>query len=177
MAQGHYSKPTQDVVQRVRPLLERLATRTIDRARLLQYLSAMAGVDWGVFRLRDRFLEGGVETLVLEEGDRVVFLRRVVPGGADRSYGIHVAQLAGLPRAVVRRAREVLTDLEQGGGKPAGGRSRRATPAQPPPTFQLSLFGATHPVVDELRALDVESLSPLEAITKLYELKGRAKEG
>jgi DNA mismatch repair protein MutS len=114
---------------------------------------------------------------VLEEGDRVVFLRRVVPGGADRSYGIHVAQLAGMPRAVVRRAREVLTDLEQGGGKPAGGRSRRTTPAQPPPTFQLSLFGATHPVVDELRALDVESLSPLEAITKLYELKGRAKEG
>src|SRR5215218_6261758 len=67
MAQGHYSKPTQDVVQRVRPLLERLATRTIDRARLLQYLSAMAGLDWGVFRLRDRFLEGGVETLVLED--------------------------------------------------------------------------------------------------------------
>ncbi len=56
-------------------------------------------------------------------------------------------------------------------------RNLARTPAQPPPTFQLSLFGATHPVVDELRALDVESLSPLEAITKLYELKGRAKEG
>ncbi len=60
-------KATQDVVQRVRPLLERLATRTIDKARLLQYLSAMAGVDWGVLRLRDRVLEQGVETLTLED--------------------------------------------------------------------------------------------------------------
>ncbi len=61
-------KATQEVVQRVRPLLERLATRTIDKARLLQYLSAMAGVDWGVLRVRDRVLaadgQGGeVETL------------------------------------------------------------------------------------------------------------------
>ena len=60
-------KATQDVVQRVRPLLERLATRTIDKARLLQYLSAMAGVDWGALRLRDRVLEQGVETLTLED--------------------------------------------------------------------------------------------------------------
>ena len=77
MAQGNYSKPTQDVVQRVRPLLERLATRTIDRARLLQYLSAMAGVDWGVFRLRDRFLEDGVETLVLEDRGSAAEYRRL----------------------------------------------------------------------------------------------------
>jgi hypothetical protein len=60
-------KATQDVVQRVRPLLERLATRTIDKARLLQYLSAMASVDWGVLRLRDRALEQGIETLTLED--------------------------------------------------------------------------------------------------------------
>ena len=66
-------KATQEVVQRVRPLLERLATRTIDKARLLQYLSAMAGVDWGVLRVRDRVLaadgQGGEgETLTLEDG-------------------------------------------------------------------------------------------------------------
>ena len=65
-------RATQEVVQRVRPLLERLATRTIDKARLLQYLSAMAGVDWGVLRLRDRRLrpeEGAaVEVLTLEDG-------------------------------------------------------------------------------------------------------------
>jgi DNA mismatch repair protein MutS len=109
---------------------------------------------------------------VLEEGDRVVFLRRVVPGGADRSYGIHVAGLAGMPRAVVRRAGEILADLE-GGGERAPRRTggRRAAAAPAPPQFQLSLFGAPDPVVEELRALDVESLSPLEAITKLYELK------
>ena len=63
---------------------------------------------------------------VLEEGDRVVFLHRVVPGGADRSYGIHVAEIAGVPRALTRRAREILTDLEQRaateGDKAAGGR-------------------------------------------------------
>jgi DNA mismatch repair protein MutS len=111
---------------------------------------------------------------VLEEGDRVVFLRRVVAGGADRSYGIHVAGLAGMPRAVVRRAGEILAELE-GGGEPTprrGGGHRAAMP--PPPQFQLSLFGVPDPVVDELRALDVESLSPLEAITKLYELKQKA---
>lgn len=65
-------RATQEVVQRVRPLLERLATRTIDRARLLQYLSAMAGVDWGVLRVRDRQARqeeaGTVEVLVLEDG-------------------------------------------------------------------------------------------------------------
>ena len=64
-------RATQEVVQRVRPLLERLATRTIDRARLLQYLSAMAGVDWGVLRVRERALvadeEGEVETLTLQD--------------------------------------------------------------------------------------------------------------
>lgn len=108
---------------------------------------------------------------VLEEGDRVVFLRRVVAGGADRSYGIHVAGLAGMPRAVVRRAGEILAELEAGGAHaPQRGSSRRAA-APAPPQFQLSLFGAPDPVVDELRTLDVESLSPLEAITKLYELK------
>ena len=74
---------------------------------------------------------------VLEEGDRVVFLRRVVAGGADRSYGIHVAGLAGMPRAVVRRAGEILAELEGGGeAAPRRGAGRRAAPS--PPQFQLS---------------------------------------
>ena len=114
---------------------------------------------------------------VLEEGDRVVFLRRVVPGGADRSYGIHVASLAGMPRAVVRRATEVLHDLESGGGGDEAPRRTRRARAPEPPQFQLSLFGVPDPVVEELKTLDVESLSPLEAITKLYELKQRALAG
>ncbi len=111
---------------------------------------------------------------VLEEGDRVVFLRRVVPGGADRSYGIHVAGLAGMPRAVVRRAGEILADLEGGGERAPRRTGGRRVPTPVAPQFQLSLFGVPDPLIEELRALDVESLSPLEAITKLYELKQRA---
>jgi DNA mismatch repair protein MutS len=114
---------------------------------------------------------------VLEEGDRVVFLRPIVPGGADRSYGIHVAGIAGMPRAVVRRAREILDELEQS----APGSDlvhRRATMRTSPPaatdSFQLTLFGEPHPVVEELKALDIEALSPLEAITKLFELQREA---
>jgi DNA mismatch repair protein MutS len=118
---------------------------------------------------------------VLEEGDSVVFLHRVVSGGADRSYGIHVAQLAGMPRAVVRRAREILTELEQGpsGGKAETSRRRKAMARAPDADLplQLTLFGVPNPVVEELKALDVESLSPLEALTTLFELRRRALDG
>ena len=110
---------------------------------------------------------------VLEEGDRVVFLHRVVPGGADRSYGVHVAELAGVPRGLTRRAREILTDLEQRAAT-EGGKGRRRAMAAPAPdhaSMQLTLFAPPSPVVTTLRDLDVESLSPLEALTKLFELK------
>jgi DNA mismatch repair protein MutS len=110
---------------------------------------------------------------VLEEGDRVVFLHRVVAGGADRSYGVNVAELAGIPRALTRRAREILTDLEQ---RPSGDgtKIRRRVMSSPAPdnlTMQLTLFAPPSPVVTAIRELDVESLSPLEALTKLFELK------
>ncbi|MFN8590048.1 MAG: DNA mismatch repair protein MutS [Thermomicrobiales bacterium] len=110
---------------------------------------------------------------VLEEGDRVVFLHHVVPGAADRSYGIHVAELAGVPRALTRRAREILTDLERGPDAAAGKSRRRvmATPAPEPVAMQLTLFSPPHPVVTAIEALEVEAMSPLEALTKLYELK------
>jgi DNA mismatch repair protein MutS len=114
---------------------------------------------------------------VLEEGDRVVFLHRVVPGGADRSYGVHVAELAGVPRALTRRAREILTDLEQRTGVD-GGKSRRRAMTSPAPdsmTMQLTLFAPPSPVVTAIGELDVESLSPLEALTKLFELKRLAE--
>lgn len=114
---------------------------------------------------------------VSEEGGRVVFLHRIVPGGADRSYGIHVAQLAGLPRPVIRRAEEILSELEHNGAPlrtlPGGERGPRAEPV----AKQLSLFASEpHPVVAALRQLDVNNLTPLEAISKLYELKRRASE-
>ena len=102
---------------------------------------------------------------VAEQGDEVVFLHRVLPGGADQSYGVHVAQLAGMPRSVVDRARELLFQLEEGGSdfsllKPA------------PQHQQLSFFDTPeNPVLGALRAMEVDGLSPLEALTKLYELK------
>src|SRR5690606_6569359 len=80
---------------------------------------------------------------VLEEGDQVVFLRQVVRGGADRSYGIHVAQLAGIPPAIVRRAREILADLEAGASSDRDQRrnAMRTPAASGPANFQLTLFG------------------------------------
>ncbi|MCL0079449.1 DNA mismatch repair protein MutS [Dehalococcoidia bacterium] len=114
---------------------------------------------------------------VAEEGGRVVFLRRVIPGGADRSYGIHVAQLAGLPKSVLHRAQEVLSGLEEDAerkGSPRTSMARRP-PKQALPG-QLSLFAGKPLVLEELEKLDVDSLSPLEAITKLYELRKKAVE-
>jgi DNA mismatch repair protein MutS len=104
---------------------------------------------------------------VVEEGDRVVFTHKVVPGGADRSYGIHVAQLAGVPRPVIHRAEELLAQLESGEFRPG-------TPAPEP--YQPVLFAQEHPVVQALRALDVSTMTPLEAINKLYELQRQVKD-
>jgi DNA mismatch repair protein MutS len=112
---------------------------------------------------------------VLEEGDRVVFLHRVVPGGADRSYGVHVAELAGVPRGLTRRAREILADLEQRAASEAvKGRQAMSSPTPDRTTMQLTLFAPPSPVLSAIRELDVESLSPLEALTKLFELKRMA---
>jgi DNA mismatch repair protein MutS len=110
---------------------------------------------------------------VTENEGEVVFLRKIVPGGADKSYGIHVAQLAGLPRGVVHRAREVLEEMEGADARRPGhgARSKRAAP----PPIQISLFGGKSPAIEELEKLDVDSLTPLEALTKLYELKKRTR--
>jgi DNA mismatch repair protein MutS len=113
---------------------------------------------------------------VAEEGDHVVFLRRIVPGGADRSYGIHVAQLAGLPRGVVRRAEQILEGLE----KDEKGRGRKERLRQEMANSQMAMFAAPpaeprdSAVLRELAALDVNAFSPLDALTKLYELQKRA---
>ncbi len=111
---------------------------------------------------------------VSEERGTVVFLRRIVPGGADRSYGIHVGQLAGLPRTVIHRAEEVLAQLEGRGDKA----ERREALRQVMVVQQLPLFGSSTAdrVVEELNRLRVEELTPLEAINKLYELKRLAEE-
>ncbi len=104
---------------------------------------------------------------VSEEGGEVVFLHTIVPGGADRSYGIHVAELAGLPRPVLQRASEILALLED---EAAGGPQRsRAEPS----ARQLPLFGEWEAFVAELEALDLDALSPLEALNRLYEMRKR----
>lgn len=110
---------------------------------------------------------------VTEEEGEVVFLRKVIPGGADKSYGIHVAQLAGLPMSVVHRAQEVLATLEEGQPRQKQHKVARSKKESPP---QLPLFGDKSPLVDEISQLDIDSMSPLEAITRLYELKRKAKE-
>ncbi|MEE9247220.1 MAG: DNA mismatch repair protein MutS, partial [Dehalococcoidia bacterium] len=113
---------------------------------------------------------------VAEEEGKAIFLYKVVPGGADKSYGIHVAQLAGLPRPVINRAREVLQQLEFNNHANSKGSSRGRRP-QAPPQEQISMFQARPQVLDELMEMDVSSMTPLEAITKLYELQQKAKDG
>jgi len=110
---------------------------------------------------------------VREEGGEVIFLYKIVPGGVDRSYGIHVAQLAGLPRSVVHRAREVLEDLE-GDSRTARplSRKRRQETAQ-----QISFLPPKSPLLEELEKLDLDTMTPLEALNKLYEMKKRVGEG
>ena len=105
---------------------------------------------------------------VAEDKGKVVFLRRVAPGGADRSYGIHVAQLAGLPKPVIHRAQEILAELEQEARAP--GSRRHSLEVR-----QLPLFAVTNPALEELEQLDVSAMTPLEAISKLYELQKRAR--
>jgi len=105
---------------------------------------------------------------VAEEGGDVIFLHRIVPGGADRSYGVHVARLAGLPQGVINRAWEVLTDLESQ-GENARKRLTHSAPVQ-----QLTLFPAGSSLADALRALDVPNMTPLDALNKLYELQEEA---
>jgi DNA mismatch repair protein MutS len=102
-------------------------------------------------------------------GDDIVFLRRLVPGGADRSYGVEVARLAGLPETVVARAREILRELETAAA-PAPEHAR------PEPEVQLGLFGPpVHPALDRLRGVDVNRLTPLQALNLLAELSEAAR--
>jgi DNA mismatch repair protein MutS len=98
---------------------------------------------------------------VTEADNKVVFLHKIVPGGADKSYGIHVAQLAGLPAPVIQRANEIMDELEKTSG--------RAVKIDPHTAQQVALFPETNPLLDELGEMDINSLSPIEALNKLFE--------
>ena len=102
---------------------------------------------------------------VAENGTQVIFLHKIVPGGTDRSYGIHVAQLAGIPRPVISRASEILSQLESSSGS--------TVKVEQGQSHQLVLFPETNPLLNELKALDVNTLPPIEALNILYEWRKR----
>jgi DNA mismatch repair protein MutS len=106
-----------------------------------------------------------LRTEVYEEGDQVTFLYRVSPGAADRSYGIHVARMAGMPSQVVHRAEEILQELEA---------ARSPHPARSS-EVQTSFLPVLDPILEELASLDVLSMTPLDALNLLYGLVLRAR--
>ena len=135
---------------------------------------------------------------IREQDDQIVFLRKVMPGGSDRSYGIQVARMAGLPRSVIERARVILANLEDeelapgglggeggpdGAGGPGGasggplepGTPRHGRPRPDGGDYQLSLFvPADHPVVEDIKELDLDLMTPVEAMNALYRLQQKA---
>ncbi|MFZ5816805.1 MAG: DNA mismatch repair protein MutS [Bacillota bacterium] len=114
---------------------------------------------------------------VMEKGEDIVFLRKLVRGGADRSYGIQVGRLAGLPQAVVERAREILLTLEEEEGERKSRREVAAQKLRKQPSVQLTFFEEKkHPVVEELLGLNILALTPIEALNLLYQLQAKAKE-
>ncbi|HIE52476.1 MAG TPA: hypothetical protein EYP85_12015 [Armatimonadetes bacterium] len=113
---------------------------------------------------------------VAEEGDRIVFLRRIVRGGTDRSYGIEVARLAGLPPEVVQRALEILRQLEAEDEGSGVAPAKDRVPAPPLPAMQLKLFEAEpDPLLEELKALDLNNLTPLQALNLLWEWQAKVR--
>ena len=103
---------------------------------------------------------------VKKRGDDITFLRRIIPGGADDSYGIEVAKLAGVPNSIINRAKEILAELESGKGE-----APRSAPVVDD-TEQLTLLGSPHsPVIDKIQSADLNTLTPIEAMNLLYEIK------
>ena len=111
----------------------------------------------------------GVKNLtvsVIEHNGDITFMRRIIPGSASRSYGIHVARLAGLPQTVLNRAATILTELEEGQNLTGYLSSSKH--------LQLSLLNADDALLEAIKALDVTTMTPIEAITKLFELQNMA---
>lgn len=107
---------------------------------------------------------------VQERDGEVIFLRRIIPGGADRSYGIHVAQLAGLPETVIQRAKAVLIQLESSNTS-----SAPITDSQQSLAFDATL-PTPHPILDEVRQIDLFSMTPLDALNRLASLQQRLRD-
>ena len=104
---------------------------------------------------------------VRPRGEDIIFLRKIIPGGADRSYGIEVARLAGLPDTVIGRAKKILRELEEEAGRPAPVVAEEDQ-------VSFAAMGEAE-AIDALRRAQVDSMSPLEALNLLYELKQKLK--
>ena len=104
---------------------------------------------------------------VKKRGDDITFLRRIIPGGADDSYGIEVAKLAGVPQSIIKRAKEILAELESGKSDTVVVEKVNSND-----DMQMSLLSSTQsPVIDKLKEADLNTLTPIEAMNLLYELK------
>ena len=108
---------------------------------------------------------------VKEHGDDIIFLRRIMRGDADKSFGIQVARLAGLPSGLIERAKEILQQLEESDINKAAERVKSFEP------IQMNLLGPSDgaEILEELKGMDVNRMTPMEALSKLYELSVRAK--
>jgi len=111
---------------------------------------------------------------VREWMDEVVFLHKIVPGSADKSYGIHVAKLAGVPRTIIDRAKEILSDLENTFAKEAAGENLSRFKSASPDAASL-FVEKNKSVLDKLSQLDPNTLTPIEAITLLGQIKSQLK--
>jgi DNA mismatch repair protein MutS len=112
---------------------------------------------------------------VKELGDRVLFLRKLTPGGSAHSFGIHVARMAGMPQMVLKRAEEVLKDLEFSHANVGSNSGSKKKKSDKDPNMQLSFFQLNDPVLEqiheELIGIDINTLTPVEALMKLNEIK------
>jgi DNA mismatch repair protein MutS len=112
---------------------------------------------------------------VKEIGNRVVFLRKLVPGGSEHSFGIHVARMAGIPGSIVKRANEIMDQLEQTHGKDQLGKSSDSKKQSPSDGYQLSFIQLDDPTLlqikKEITDIDINTLTPVEALMKLNEIK------
>ena len=117
-----------------------------------------------------------LQVAVAEENGEVVFLHRILEGGADRSYGVYVGRLAGLPQPVIARAWELLAELEAGSADGSmGSTGVQANGASGGKGHQLPLMEPDTALREALESLNISEMTPLEAITKLYELQQELK--
>jgi DNA mismatch repair protein MutS len=135
-------------------------------------------------RMADRFPRIHNANVSVEQRDgKVIFLRKLIPGGSEHSFGIHVAKLAGMPGGLVRRAEEVLEGLESQGagrgqsGNPAGPSHDSKGTSLPEEGLQMSFFQLDDPVLEDIKedllGLDIDRLTPVEALLKLHEIRKR----